>query len=220
MWKKVLGGTLAVAIGVWMLALIVPRPAPPAWGDVWWWRNQLILLTGVAAWALMSLIMVLAVRPAWLEKPLGGLDKSYRLHKWAGIGAIVLALLHYGLQLSRSLLADWVGRPVRTPRADWWLNTFRHLAEEMGEWAVWFLAAMLVITLWQRFPYHVWRYLHKLLAVVYLVLAFHAVVLTPPAWWQQPAGVLVGLCTLVGVLCAVRSLAGASGAAAAMRPVW
>ena len=107
MWKKVLGGTLAVAIGVWMLALIVPQPAPPAWGDVWWWRNQLILLTGVAAWALMSLIMVLAVRPAWLEKPLGGLDKSYRLHKWAGIGAIVLGLLHYGLQLSRSLLADW-----------------------------------------------------------------------------------------------------------------
>ena len=116
MWKKVLGGTLAVAIGVWMLALIVPQPAPPAWGDVWWWRNQLILLTGVSAWALMSLIMVLAVRPAWLEKPLDGLDKSYRLHKWAGIGAIVLALLHYGLQLSRSLLADWVGRPVRTPR--------------------------------------------------------------------------------------------------------
>ena len=24
--------------------------------------------------------------------------------------------------------------------------------------------AMLVITLWQRFLYHVWRYLHKLLA--------------------------------------------------------
>jgi predicted ferric reductase len=198
-------------VGVWLVALLVPVPAPQVWGDVWWWRNQLMLLTGVAAWVLMSLIMVLAVRPAWLEKPLGGLDKSYRLHKWAGISAILLSLLHYGLQLSRSLLADWVGRPVRTPRADWWLNSFRHLAEEMGEWAVWLLAAMLVITLWQRFPYQVWRYLHKLLAVVYLVLAFHAVVLTPPAWWLQPAGLLVGLCTLVGVLCAARSLAGAIG---------
>ena len=80
MWKKVLGGTLAVAMGVWMLALIVPQPAPPAWGDVWWWRNQLILLTGVAAWALMSLIMVLAVRPAWLEKPLDGLDTVSYTH--------------------------------------------------------------------------------------------------------------------------------------------
>ncbi|PJI95747.1 putative ferric reductase [Acidovorax sp. 69] len=211
MLKKVLGGALALGLGAWLLALWVPQSAPPAWGDVWWWRNQLILLSGLAAWTLMSLVMVLAVRPQWLERPLGGLDKGYHLHKWAGIGAIVLGLVHYGLQLSRSPLAAWVGRPVRTPRVDWWLNTFRHLAEEMGEWAVWFLAAMLLITLWQRFPYHVWRYLHKLLAVVYLVLAFHSVVLTPPAWWLQPAGVLVGLCSLVGVLCAVRSLAGAIG---------
>ncbi|AYM98438.1 reductase [Acidovorax sp. 1608163] len=165
----------------------------------------------MGAWALMSLIMVLSLRPTWLERPLGGMDKVYRLHKWAGIGAIVLSLLHYGTQLSKSLLVAWVGRPVKAPRADWWLNTFRHLAEDMGEWAVWFLAAMLVITLWQRFPYHVWRYLHKLLAVVYLVLAFHAVVLVPPEWWVQPAGAFVAVATLAGVLCAVRSLAGRIG---------
>ena len=205
--KKVLGSTLALAVLLW--AMTVPWQDPAM--NVWWWRNQILLLTGLGAWALMSLIMVLSVRPVWLERPLGGMDKIYRLHKWAGIGAIVLSLLHYGTQLSKDLLIALVGRPVRAPRADWWLNTFRHLAEDMGEWAVWFLAAMLVITLWQRFPYHVWRYLHKLLAGVYLVLAFHAVVLTPPAWWAQPAGVLVGLCTLVGVLCAVRSLAGAIG---------
>ena len=47
MWKKVLGGALALAGGVWLMALWVPQPTPPAWGDVWWWRNQLILLTGV-----------------------------------------------------------------------------------------------------------------------------------------------------------------------------
>lgn len=211
MRKKILGCALALVLGVWLLTLGGPQPAPPAWGNVWWWREQLILLTGLAAWGLMSLLMVLAVRPQWLEKPLGGLDKGYRLHKWAGIGAIVMALLHYGVKLSRSVIVLWVERPPRVPRPDWWLNDFRHLAEDMGEWAVWFLAAMLVITLWQRFPYHLWRYLHKLLAGLYLVLAFHAVVLTPPAWWLQPAGVLVGLCTLVGVWCAARSLAGAIG---------
>ena len=175
--KKVLGSTLALAVLLW--AMTVPWQDPAM--NVWWWRNQILLLTGLGAWALMSLIMVLSLRPVWLERPLGGMDKIYRLHKWAGIGAIVLSLLHYGTQLSKDLLIALVGRPVRGPRADWWLNTFRHLAEDMGEWAVWFLAAMLVITLWQRFPYHVWRYLHKLLAGVYLVLAFHAVVLVPPA---------------------------------------
>ena len=156
--KKVLGSTLALAVLLW--AMTVPWQDPAM--NVWWWRNQILLLTGLGAWALMSLIMVLSLRPVWLERPLGGMDKIYRLHKWAGIGAIVLSLLHYGTQLSKDLLIALVGRPVRAPRADWWLNTFRHLAEDMGEWAVWFLAAMLVITLWQRFPYHVWRYLHKL----------------------------------------------------------
>lgn len=205
--KKVLGSTLALAALVWAMAVPWQEPAM----NVWWWRNQVLLLTGLSAWALMSLIMVLALRPVWLERPLGGMDKVYRLHKWAGIGAIVLSLLHYGTQLSKDLLVAWVGRPVRGPRADWWLNTFRHLAEELGEWSVWFLAAMLVITLWQRFPYHVWRYVHKLLAVVYLVLAFHSVVLVPREWWTQPAGLLVGAATLVGVFCAVRSLAGQIG---------
>ena len=211
--KKVLGSTLALAVLLWAMAVPWPDPVMPVMPvmNVWWWRNQLLLLTGLGAWALMSLIMVLSLRPVWLERPLGGMDKVYRLHKWAGIGAIVLSLLHYGTQLSKSLLVAWVGRPVKAPRADWWLNTFRHLAEEMGEWSVWFLAAMLVITLWQRFPYHVWRYLHKLLAVVYLVLAFHAVVLVPPEWWAQPAGVFVAVVTLAGVLCAVRSLTGRIG---------
>ena len=210
MMKKVLGSTLALAVLLWAMAVPWHNPVTPVM-NVWWWRNQVLLLTGLGAWALMSLIMVLSLRPVWLERPLGGMDKVYRLHKWAGIGAIVLSLLHYGTQLSKSLLVAWVGRPVKAPRADWWLNTFRHLAEEMGEWAVWFLAAMLVITLWQRFPYHVWRYLHKLLAVVYLGLAFHAVVLVPPEWWAQPAGVFVAVATLAGVLCAVRSLAGRIG---------
>jgi len=31
--------------------------------------------------------MILATRPKWLERPLGGLDKMYQLHKWTGIFA-------------------------------------------------------------------------------------------------------------------------------------
>lgn len=42
MWKKVLGGSLVLALTAWLMALWVPQPAPTAWGDVWWWRNQLM----------------------------------------------------------------------------------------------------------------------------------------------------------------------------------
>lgn len=79
---KLLWGVLAAALAAWGLTLAVD---PPASLDIWVVRKQAILLTGVVSFALMTLIMLLAVRPVWLEKPLDGLDRMYRLHKWAGI---------------------------------------------------------------------------------------------------------------------------------------
>lgn len=207
--KKVLVVVLAAALALWAQTVTLPA----AGATVWWWRQQLTLLSGLGSWLLMSLIMVLSVRPVWLERPLGGMDKVYRLHKWAGIGAIVLGLVHYGIDLSKDVLRLFFERGARMPREEWWLNMFRGVAKDMGEWSVWLLAGMLVITLWQRFPYRWWRPLHRLLAVVYVALAFHSVVLAPPGWWQQPAGWVMGAASAVGVWCALLSLAGRLGRA-------
>jgi predicted ferric reductase len=70
---------------------------------------------------------------------------------------------------------------------------------------------MVLLTLWRRFPYHIWRQVHRIAAVIFLVVAFHGVVLTPAAWWWQPAGWLVALCTAVGTVCAVMALTGNIG---------
>jgi hypothetical protein len=67
---------------------------------------------------------------------------------------------------------------------------------------------MLLLTLWQRFPYHVWRYVHKVLALVYLLLAFHSLVLAPANYWTQPVGWLVALCAALGSVCALIALSG------------
>ncbi|MGA4817578.1 ferric reductase-like transmembrane domain-containing protein [Pseudomonas aeruginosa] len=91
--------------------------------------QAVILLTGVVSFALMTLIMLLAVRPVWLEKPLDGLDRMYRLHKWAGIPAIVLGLLHYLLELAGPWLAGIVGKPVKGPRVETFLDVFRGSAK-------------------------------------------------------------------------------------------
>ncbi|MBE9609719.1 ferredoxin reductase family protein [Chitinilyticum piscinae] len=205
---KIVYGLLAMVVGTWLLTL---WQAPPAVADIWWWRSQLINLSGALSFVLMGFIMLLAVRPAWLESRFGGLDRMYRVHKWAGIAAISFALLHYGLDLAKGLLRLFVERPPRVPRPDYWLDVLRGPVKDLGEWSVWLLAGMLVITLWQRFPYHVWRYVHKILAVIFLVLAAHAVVLAPPAWWQQPLGLLIGSAALLGSACALLSLAGRIG---------
>lgn len=205
--KKILYSVALVIVAVWVITL-QGQTAPT---DIWWWRKQLIYVTGLASFVLMSLIMLLAVRPRWLEKPLHGLDKMYRLHKWAGIWAIGLAVSHYVLKLSKDVLKVFFERGIKEPRLETFLEMFRGAAKDIGEWTVWILAIMLVMTLWQRFPYHIWRYAHKALAVVYIALAFHGVVLAPADWWLQPAGLLLAVVTVVGVYCALIALSGRIG---------
>lgn len=205
--KKMMYGVAFVVLAAWGLTVLGHNPAM----DVWWWRKQLIYVTGLGSFVLMSLIMLLAVRPLWLEKRLQGLDKMYRLHKWAGIWAIGLAVAHYLLDLSKDLLKVFFERGVKEPRIETILEVFRDAAKDVGEWSVWILGIMLVITLWQRFPYHIWRYTHKALAVIYLVIAFHGVVLAPAGWWLEPAGALLAVTAVVGVYCAFIALSGGIG---------
>ena len=205
--KKILYGMAILILAAWGMT-VLGHNAPQ---DVWWWRKQLIYLTGFGSFMLMSLIMLLAVRARWLEKPLHGLDKMYRLHKWAGIWAISLAISHYLLDLSKDLLLVFFERGVKEPRVETFLELFRGTAKDIGEWSVWIFGIMLVITLWQRFPYHIWRYAHKALAVVYVLIAFHGVVLAPAGWWTQPAGILLAIAAVVGVSCAGIALSGRIG---------
>ncbi|MDW7745534.1 ferric reductase-like transmembrane domain-containing protein [Halomonas sp.] len=62
--------------------------------------EQLLTLSGYLAINFMSITMVLATRPGWLESPLGGLDSMYQLHKWTGILAVSLALTHWLIEMA------------------------------------------------------------------------------------------------------------------------
>lgn len=194
-----------------------------AWAWAWWlsptlaganlaWvvRQQGLYLSGLLSVAFMSLSMVLATRPAWLERPLGGLDRIYRLHKWAGILAVGLAAVHWLVEMSDDVLKALVGREGRVPKQHFsgLLDAMRSLAEDMGEWAVYALLAMLVLTLWKRFPYRPWRHLHRAMPALYLMVALHAVLLAPSTYWQQPVGALMGLLLAGGVVGVVLSLGG------------
>ena len=77
-----------------------------------WWqlRRHAIYLTGLWCMGLMGLIMVLALRLPLIERPLGGMDQVYRLHKWAGMGAGITALLHWGVKEGGGLIKATWGR--------------------------------------------------------------------------------------------------------------
>lgn len=162
----------------------------------------------------MGLIMLLAIRPRWLENYFNGLDKMYLLHKWSGIWAISFAGLHYLLELSKNLLIMIFERPVRVHTSGQmvtFLGQYKRLAENLGEWVLWFLLISLVLALWHRFSYHIWRYTHKFMSLAFLIIVFHVIVLSPSNYWTQPVGWIIVIICIVGVCCALLAILGFIG---------
>lgn len=210
--KAILASLLAIMTLAW--GWDIHSATGPSGGSLpWTLRQEGLYLTGLCSMALMSLAMMLATRPTWLERPLGGMDRVYRLHKWSGILAVGVAATHWLIEMSDDVLKALIGREGRLPKEKYsgFLEVLRKLAQDMGEWAIYAVLAMLVVTLWKRFPYRTWRHLHRVMPVLYLMLAFHAAMLAPRDYWQQPVGVLLALLLAGGVVASLLSLAGRIG---------
>ena len=123
--------------------------------------------------------------------------------------------LHWLIEMSDDILKALIGRQGRVPEEIFtgMMDVLRDLAEDMGEWAIYALLAMLVITLWKKFPYRPWRFLHRAMPVIYLMLAFHAALLAPSRYWTQPVGALLAVLLGAGVYGAVHALMGWIGKA-------
>jgi len=197
---------ILVVTGLWAWSLTTS-------GGSWSVYDQGLLLSGWLSIALLSLTMMLALRPAWLERPMGGLDKIYRTHKWAGILAVTFAAAHWLIEMGDDVIEAIFGGLSRLDDLHYsgLIEAMRDAAEEVGEFAIYLLFAMLLITLWRKFPYRYWRYLHRAMPALYLLLAFHAAWLAPLDWWQQPIGWLMAALLAGGSLASVLSLAGRVG---------
>ncbi|HSH47811.1 MAG TPA: ferric reductase-like transmembrane domain-containing protein [Halomonas sp.] len=172
--------------------------------------EQLLTLSGYLAINFMSITMVLATRPGWLESPLGGLDSMYQLHKWTGILAVISALAHWLIEMADDGLEALFGSDRSLKEADFsgLLDSFQDGVEDLGEPGLYLLAFLVVITLIRWVPYYYWRYLHRVMPLIYLTLAAHAMLLAPLKWWQQPAGWLMALLVVGGVAASLQSLTG------------
>ena len=209
---------LAACSALWLLAdTFVPSTV-----NFFSLRGVFIQYTGVIGIGAMSAAVWLAARPKWLEPRLDGLDKMYRLHKWLGIAGLVLAITHWLWAQGAKWMVGWgwLVRPARGQRAqgevvgpiEQFFRSQRDLAESLGEWAFYAAVVLIALALIKRFPYRQFVKLHKWLAVVYLVLVFHSVVLMKFSYWTQPIGVVMALLMAGGTVAALMSLSGRIGA--------
>ena len=215
--KVLLLAVLLLPTALWLAAdTLSPEPL-----TYFSFRAVFMQYSGVIGIGVMSVAMLLALRPKWLEPHLNGLDKMYRLHKWLGITALVVAIIHWWWAKGTKWMVGWgwLERPARKPMAgetlgaiEGWLRSQRGLAESVGEWAFYVAVVLLVLALIKRLPYHWFVKTHKWIAVAYLALAYHSVVLVKLEYWTQPVGWLLAVLLLGGSAAAILSLTGRIGA--------
>ena len=211
--RHLLAALVLVPLALWAAAVLPGSVAGN--GGFWQWRRAVVLLSGVIVLWWMSAGILLATRPAWLERALGGLDRLYRLHRDIGIGAGVLVFLHWMAEWAPKNLAKLGLLPPRGrgPRGEpsLWID----LAKDVGEWAGYLVMALVVVSLLRRVPYRAFRLIHKAFAVLFVAGTFHGLVLMPRDWWSGPLAWSTALLALAGFGAAPLPLGGSAAAAAA-----
>ena len=136
------------------------------------------LFVGATSILLMSWSFLLALRVRWMEPLFGGLDRMYRVHRWAGTLAVVAMFLHTTLEPE----IDGGIRGAAKSLADG--------AEELAGVAEVLLYVLVAISLIRWVPYRYWRLTHKLLGVPYLFACWHFFTAEKPyangsgwGWW-------------------------------------
>lgn len=206
LWALLIGLT-----ALWLLADPTLISGPLAFSPV---RNALINYTGIVGIAAMSIAMLLALKPVFAETWFDGLDKMYRLHKWLGITGLVFSVLHWLAAKGPKWLIDLglMERTQRGPRPEItdpmqrFFSQQRGLAEGLGEWAFYGAAILIVLALVKWFPYRLFHKTHIWLAPIYLVLAYHAVILMKFAYWGEVIGPVMALLLLAGSAAAIANL--------------
>jgi len=141
---------------------------------------------GSAALIAMAITQVLATRLRGLELIFGGLDRIYVLHKWLGVSALAMVLLHDTIDAE----IDGLGRET----------LLVEIAETLGEISLYGFLALGLLTIATFVPYHLWKLTHKFMGAFFAASMFHFAFILTPFNLSDPLGVyLLAVCS-VGVL--------------------
>jgi hypothetical protein len=88
---------------------------------------------------------------------------------------VFVNFLQWGVETGGTRLPHWGDVPGR--------SALHRTRECIGEWTFYATVPLIIIALLKRFPYRYFFKTRRLLAVAYIALAFHSVILMKPAYW-------------------------------------
>ena len=172
-----------------IILTIVCSLAPLFWFAELFSRDPLAILSqyfGSVALIIMGVSQLLATRWRPLESLFGGLDRIYVQHKWLGISAMGLILLH-----------DTIDAEMRGAR-----ETFlSELGETLGELSLYGLLILVTISLLTFVPYPLWKWSHRFVGAFFAFSALHFFWVPRPFELAEPLGLYVSFFCVLGVCC-------------------
>jgi predicted ferric reductase len=174
-WHLLAPLAVLAAVGVnWLLL--------PADGET----DRLGLFYGMAAIVLMSVTLLLASRLPVLDGLFGGFDRLYIWHRWFGIAAIVLLILHADADNEVANAVFPFGRGLEETGVD------------LAESAQTLFIVLIVISLLRVLPYRIWRYSHLLIIIPFTFSVIHVVTAEQPFALGSPGSIWLWTWSIVG----------------------
>ena len=201
--QRIVWAFTALTAAAWLFGLWVDPPALNGRGvthEVFYWN-------GVLAWGFMAMAIVIAARPAWLERVTKTpLDELYRWHRTLGFWALGLSVVHWVtktlMQPILSLMTlDPVPKIVRGELAgfDLFWSQIRPFAVDSSIWATAIALLLGAMVFVKAIRYSKWLLWHKLFSVLFILLSVHSIRLMDPADAFLPLGWINIAVTLVGL---------------------
>ncbi len=210
--KRIIFGFAGLTVAAWLFGLWAN---PPAWNGRAL-SHEVFYLNGVLAFGLMAIAVIIAARPAWIERVAGEpLDELYRSHRTIGFWAIGLSVFHI---FTKDVMAPFFSlltlepatKPVPAEPVTW-LDAFWQQLRPFAVTSSWVVSAagliLAVLIFVPQVRYALWAKLHALFSVIFIVLAVHAVRLMDAADLTLPLGWINLAVTIVGTWYSVKLLA-------------
>jgi predicted ferric reductase len=210
--KKIVFGFTLLTIAAWAFGLWITPPAPNARAVA----HEAFYVTGTLAWGWMAIAIMIAARPAWLERVTGvPLDRLYAWHKWLGVAAIVLSVVHwFAKPLAAPIIAMMTLEPVPkiahgganvSGLAALW-GVLRPVATESSIWLTVIAVLLGLAAFVRRIGYGTWFKTHRLFSIIFLLLTLHSIRLMDEADFMTPFGWINIAVTIIGAWYSIRVL--------------
>jgi predicted ferric reductase len=123
-------------------------------------------LCGLVGTLLFAISLILSVRTKWMDRLFKGLNNLYKIHHYLGQIAFCLLLVH-----PLFLIPKYAGNMANA--AKFLLPDPSHIATNPGIFSLFMMILLLVLTLYLRPKYNIWKWTHKFLGLAFFLASLH-----------------------------------------------